>query len=270
MPIQQLSRRVLKKAKKLGLYTLQKATSYRYNTALEKDLEDQVSQWLSQPVASSNEPASRSIDTFNFSDKERFSEFQYDPHKTFISSPDGPELDEFGRPGHWQSRGVRFFKDHAKERYIKLFPKSFTANGEGRFIEDALRSGFYTHLCPLFEFLVRDRDGDVIGYAIRSGRELTAYEFERYVDQIMRPLVCRATEESGFYYYDLIDHNVIIRDGVISLIDIESVLPIEWFEKDASFATTKFDLVDVGWPLHTKWRSPDWYGALIRQLQQNH
>ena len=259
---------MFKKIKKVGLYTLQKTTSYRYDTAFEKVLESQVKQWLSQPMTSPCEPSSRSIESFNFSDTERFSEFHYDPHKTFMFSPDGPELDEFGRPGRWQARGVRFFRDRIKERYIKLFPKSFTANGEGRFIEDALRSGFYAQLCPLFEFLVRDQDGAVIGYAIRAGRELTAYEFERYVDHIMRPLVCRATEESGFYYHDLIDHNVIIRDGVISLIDIESVLPIEWFGKDAAFPTTQFDLVDVGWPLHTKWQSPDWYGDLIRRLQE--
>jgi len=258
MPIQNLSSRALKKIKKLGLYALQKTTSWRYNPEIEKALESQVKQWLCQPISTPCEPPSRPIDRFNFSDGERFTEFLHDSHKTFVCSQDGPELDEFGRPGRWQPRGVRFFKDRVKERYIKLFPKSFAANGEGRFIEDALRSGFYSHLCPLFEFLVRDQDGAIIGYAIRSGRELTAYEFERYVNHIMRPVVCRATEESGFYFHDLIDHNVIIRDGVISLIDIESVLPIEWFGKDASFATTKFDLVDIGWPLHTKWKSPDW------------
>lgn len=85
MSILQLSYRVFKKAKKLGLYTLQKATSYRYDAALEQTLQDQVRQWLSQPVATTNEPASRPLDSFNFSDEKQFSEFQYDPHKTFIS-----------------------------------------------------------------------------------------------------------------------------------------------------------------------------------------
>ncbi|BCX47528.1 hypothetical protein HAHE_14360 [Haloferula helveola] len=258
--------RALRKAKRAGLYALQKATSYRYDAELEKKLARRVAGWMESSVATPGEPPSRSIDSIDLADPKRFSEFQYDPHKTFVASEDGPELDEFGRPGRWQPRGIRFFKDRVARRHIKLFPKAFAANGEGRFIEDALRSGFFNYLCPLFEFLIRDRDGAVIGYAIRSGRELTAYEFERYVDTVMRPLVCQATEETGFYYYDLIDHNVIMCDGVISLIDIESVLPIEWFGQDHEFATTQFDQVDVGWPLHTKWRSPDWYGEHIRGL----
>ncbi len=54
---------------------------------------------------------------------------------------------------------------------------------------------------------------------------------------------------------------------MISLIDIESILPVDWFGKPPSYAAAKLHVLDVGWSIQAKWRAPEWYASHIRDIQ---
>ncbi len=208
-------RRRIRKARKLWLYVLQKTTSWRFDPALEANLAASTPRILSGQCPATVRRKICSISEFAFDDQARFKIYCPDRAKTFVAAPDGPETDNFGRRGKWKSRGVQIYEEVAEDRLIKTFPPRFSALGEGRFIEEALAAGFYDHLCPLLEFLIHDNRSQLVGYCIKRGRQLTRFEFERYVDGILCPLICEATTRSGFYFYDLVEHNVIVRDGVI-------------------------------------------------------
>ena len=95
-----------------------------------------------------------------------------------------------------------------------------------------------------------------------------AINMECYVEGSLREVLCAETERVGLYFNDLTFHNVVRHGDRLSIIDLESVLPVAWFETDLDFARAHLDEMDIGWPIASKWESPAWYGAFLRGLKE--
>lgn len=189
-----------------------------------------------------------------------------DIYRRFVADDHGPDTDSFGRRGTWIPRGSLLYFDVDDNRYVKLFDDYFCTHGEGRFLGDALERGMYDVLCPGLKQVIVDDTGTIRGYTIEAGDPLTRYEFERYVGRCFRQLICDTTARTGLYFNDLVYHNVVRHGDELSFIDLESVLPIEWYGTDAAFAKEHLDVVDIGWPIQSKWTSPKWYRTFLDGL----
>ncbi len=92
-----------------------------------------------------------------------------------------------------------------------------------------------------------------------AGQTLSMREFECVMRGPVRMLIRQISSSSGYYFTDLAYHNYIkIEDGY-SLIDLESILPLEWYGRDDSFSTEHLSEIDIGWSIQSKFRSPKWY-----------
>lgn len=189
-----------------------------------------------------------------------------DIYRRFVADEGGSETDSFGRRGAWIPRGSMLYLDTRTDWYVKLFDEYFCEHGEGRFLRDALDRNMYEFLCPGLRKVIVDERGTIRGYAIEAGEPLTRYEFERYVGGCLRELVCAVTAFTGLYFNDLEYHNVVRRGDELSFIDLESVLPVEWFGTDTDFASEHLDIIDIGWPIQSKWNSPRWYRRFLKRL----
>ena len=204
--------------------------------------------------------------SFDFSDRSRYRVVRDDIYRRFEASEHGGDVDRFGRRGQWIPRGCIIYYDLCDDLFVKVFDDHFCRAGEGRFLPEALDRGVYDFLCPALEHVLVDTDGHLRGYAIRSGRVLSRYEFERYVGDILNPVVCEVTTRTGFYFYDLTYHNVILREGRLSFIDLESVLPLSWYGKGLDFAESMLNDIDIGYALQSKFNSPAWYASHVEAL----
>ena len=174
--------------------------------------------------------------------------------------------DHFGRPGRWVPRGVVVFYDKVEKTFLKLFDKHTAANGEARYLRDAVDGGMYDFLCPNLNYLIHDEHDRLLGYGIGEGTPISRWEFEQYIPEVRR-LIFEVTEVTGLYFTDLTYHNVVKSEGRLCFIDLESVLPIDWYGTGPEFALAHLDEIDVGWVLQSKWKSPEWYGEFVASLQ---
>ena len=197
--------------------------------------------------------------------------YRDDIYVRFVADDTGRQRDFFGRQGRWIPRGCKIYVDRQSHEFIKIGDEYFFRRGEGRFLETALERGVYDFLCPHLQYLIRDGEGQLRGYAVKRGRPLTMYEFDRYVSVALRDLICAITERSGLYFYDLAFHNVILGDGQLSIIDLESILPVAWYGQGSEFSISRLPELDVGWEVQRKWRSPRWYRAFLeRAIRRAH
>lgn len=263
--------RVIAFAKRNAFYWVQRGTGWGIDKQLEGELTDRTKTFVEQGNAG---PAvqleTQSIDSFNFSDTSRFSLIRDDIYRRFIAQQDGPESDEFDRKGRWVPRGCYMYLDHADRVYIKVFDEYYCAKGEGKFLPMALDKGVYDFLCPALAYLIKDSHGQLRGYAMHAGRILTPYEFERYVGVCLKEAIYEVTKRSALYFNDLTFHNVVLRGNTISLIDLESILPLGWYGKDIAFSVQVLQQIDVGYPVQNKFQSPSWYAEYIEELNGLH
>jgi hypothetical protein len=250
-------------------YWIQRGTGWGIDNALEEKLVDRTRSFLAEgDLRKGNQVPTRRVESIELSDSSRFRLTRDDSYKRFVALDDGTEVDEFGRNGRWVPRGCRIFHDHVEDTYIKVFDQYFCMRGEGRFLPTAFESGVYDFLCPALAYLIKDDHGNLRGYAIHSGQVLTPYEFERYVGSGLKEAICEITRQSGLYFYDLTYHNSIRRDDEISLIDLESVLPVGWYGQDKAFSMRMLQYIDIGFPIQDKFLSPDWYARYIEELPE--
>lgn len=258
-------------ARKTSYYLLQKTTKWGIDAEIENQLRHQATEYLTatlQGRATSVNIAKVQIKNLDLEDHNRYSLFEDDVYRRFVISKNGNATDEFGRKGNWVPRGCTMFFDHWTKEYVKVFDEYFCQQGVGRFLRDGLNRGLYDFLCPNLSYVIIDDAGLIRGYSIRGGRQLTHYEFERYVSGALREVICRLTERTGLYFYDLTPHNAIVDEGRISLIDMESVLPVEWFGKGIEFSLSHLSEIDIGWPIQRKWYSPKWYRNFLIELSR--
>jgi hypothetical protein len=254
-------------AKRRALWGIQRSTGWGIDKRLEQKLRSRASAFVAQSdVGNAGQIKTNPIEDLDFTDSSRYSLIRDDIYRRFVVSEDGPDIDRFGRNGRWIPRGSRIFLDRTEDVYVKIFDEFYCAQGEGRFLPVALEQGIYGFLCPALAYLIEDRNQNLRGYAIRSGRILSLHEFERYVEGALREALCELTRLSGLYFYDLNFHNFIVRHDELSMIDLESVLPLTWFGKDRTFSQQMFQQIDVGYPIQEKFHSPSWYAKYIEQL----
>ena len=254
-------------AKKRAFYWVQRSTAWGIDRQLEAQLRNKAQEFVARGNAGEvDQVATQLLENFDFADSGRFSLFRDDIYRRFTVLEDGNEIDEFGRKGRWIPRGCRLFLDRSDDVYIKVFDDYFCSKGEGRFLPLALESGVYSFLCPALAYLIVDAHGHLRGYAIRAGRVLSPYEFERYVEVALKDAVCEVTRRSGLYFCDLTYHNAILRDEQISLLDLESVLPLSWYGQDKAFSMRMLEEIDIGYPIQREFHSPAWYARYIEDL----
>ena len=254
-------------------YALQATTSFRFDEEVVLDVDAFGARALNEIIQSDRLPnpepiRRRSIHEFDLADKRRYELAKADVHLRFVVEPNGQHSDEFGRNGTWRPRGCEVYYDKADDSYLKVFEPTFCLNGEGRFLVDALDAGVYRDISPGLRFLITDDDERVRGYAITAGRLLTPYEFDQMVGATSyADLICEVTRRSGFYWNDLRFHNVILLGNTPCFIDLESILPVDWYKTDLAFARSHLCDVDIGWPLQRKWNSPRWYADFLDELK---
>jgi hypothetical protein len=252
-----------------SLYWIQRGTGWGIDESLEETLLEKTTRFLAEgDLRKDNQVPTHRLESIVLSDSARFRLIRDDIYQRFVAIDSGIEVDEFGRNGRWVPRGCRIFYDYIEDTYVKVFDKYFCTRGEGRFLPDALERGIYDFLCPALAYLVEDDEGDLRGYAIRSGQVLTPYQFERYVGTGLKDAICEITRRSGLYFYDLIYHNVIRRGDELSFIDLESVLPIDWYGQDKAFSMRMLQYIDIGFPIQDKFLSPAWYARYIEALPE--
>ena len=249
-------------------YELQKRMGWGVDLGLKFRLRDDLTRYRAAPATASREVSVRPICSFDFTDEERFVVFKDDIYRRFVAAEGGPDRDDVDRCGYWVPRGAVVFYDAVESTFVKLFDEFAAVHGEARYLGQAIESGMYDFLCPDLDYLIRDGHGRVRGYAIGKGTPISRWEFEQYMPE-MQQLIFEVTERTGLYFTDLTYHNVVKSDGRLCLIDLESVLPVEWYGTDMDFAFAHIDEVDVGWALQSKWKSPDWYGEFVTSLQLN-
>jgi len=243
-------------------YRLQKSTKLGFDAALEQELGRQAAAYLAGSGAGSAISAV-GLDSIELVDDDRYQIFRHDIYRRFDPFDGGADFDQFGRTGRWVPRGTTVYYDRRAATFIKVFDAYTATLGEAKYLDAAMSAGLFEFLCPNLEYRIVDDHGVLRGYAIREGRPLTRYEFERYIGSALRDVILHETARTGFYFYDLEFHNVIVSGGRISLIDLESILPIVWFGTDTDFARDRLHELDVGWPLQSKWCSPAWYEEFL-------
>lgn len=254
-------------AKRQMLYWIQRSTGWGFNQKLEERLVDRAKKFVFQEDQGEvHSTTTRLVESFDFLGSSRYRLVRDDIYRRFIVRDDGTELDDFGRKGRWVPRGCRIYFDQTEEIYIKVFDEYYCAKGEGRFLPEALEKGVYEFLCPALTFFIFDNNERLRGYAIHAGHVLSPYEFEHYVEIALRDAVCEITKQSELYFYDLTYHNTILWNDEISLIDLESILPLSWYGKDEAFSMQMLHEIDIGFPIQKKFRSPAWYAAYIDTL----
>lgn len=251
------------------LYLYQKITGSGIDSNFEQDLHQKANEYLK--TLERGETKLKSVEVRKFTDllikdESRYTVFRDDIYKRFIARKDGPETDKFGRAGEWVPRGCVIYYEKVEDNYVKVFDEYFCRQGEGRYLKDALERGLYDFLCPDLSFVIEDEEGLLRGYAIRAGKPLSKYQFNRYIGGAMQNLICALTKHSGLYFYDLAFHNFVLNEGSVSIIDLESVLPNEWFGKGPEFSLRHLPDIDIGWSIQTKWCSPDWYRRFLMDL----
>lgn len=264
MDWQRYARAALRKA----YYALQKTTHVGIDTAFERTLAQRAEAFLNGERPPRPPVPRRALALRAFEDCDRYVIARDDIYTRFLAQDGGPDRDRFGRPGRWIPRGCVVYHDRKEGVYVKVFDRYFCDQGEGRFLAPALEAGFYQFLCPGLAYLLQDESGALRGYAIQEGEPVSSYAFERLVGRSLRDVLCAETERTGFYLNDLEFHNVVRHGNQLSVIDLESILPVSWFGTDLEFARAHLDEVDIGWPIQSKWCSPSWYGAFLRDLQE--
>jgi len=132
------------------------------------------------------------------------------------------------------NHGRKVLRD--KDSFYKIFDKEYCRRQN--FI-DAYESGFFDELVPALKSLIVNGD-DIIGYITESGQLL--HQNPIYMDgklvsntPVENPIpkefykkIIDTTIVKEMFFYDLVPRNIIkTKDGKISLIDLESVYPIE-------------------------------------------
>ena len=105
--------------------------------------------------------------------------------------------------------------------YYKIFDKDYCRREN--FVK-AYESGFFDEGAPALQSLIVDGD-DIVGYVTEAGTPLGS-EFDRVPDKLYQKMLACA-DVTKMFFYDLVASNIIIKDGKLSLIDLESVYDLD-------------------------------------------
>ena len=131
----------------------------------------------------------------------------------------GVILNKAGRVVNGVSQGRMVYKGDGV--YYKIFDKEYCRRDN--FVK-ALEAGFFDEVAPALKSLIVDGD-DIVGYVTEAGEQLGS-EFDR-VPKPFYEKVLACVDVTNMFFYDLVPSNIIMIDGRLSLIDLESVYDLE-------------------------------------------
>ena len=136
--------------------------------------------------------------------------------------------DKYNRVVDGISHGRAIYYDSENRRYIKIFHPNYCRLENFR---KAVKANFFDGLAPALTSLVYN-DNNLVGYITEEGPLLSANEFDNHlIPKEFFRILKKRIKESGMFFYDLVPHNIILIDGVPSLIDLESVYDIKEYNK---------------------------------------
>ena len=119
------------------------------------------------------------------------------------------------------NHGRAIYHDSGNRLYYKIFHAEYCRVNNFR---KAIESNFFDGLAPALTNLIIDDVDNIIGYVTKEGPLLSANEFDIHlIPQDFFRILKNRIKESGMFFYDLVPHNIILVDGKLSLIDLESV-----------------------------------------------
>lgn len=132
-------------------------------------------------------------------------------------------LDKAGRVAGGINQGRQVIHDEEKDLYYKIFDKEYCRREN--FIK-AYEVGFFDKLTPALQSLIVDGD-DIVGYVTEAGEMLSDSEFGPVPKEFYKK-VLGVVKEKKMFFYDLVPINIIrMKNGELSLIDLESVYPLQ-------------------------------------------
>ena len=135
--------------------------------------------------------------------------------------------DKYDRVVDGISHGRAIYFDSANQLYYKIFHPNYCRIDNFR---KAVEVNFFDGLAPALVSLIYN-SGEIVGYVTKAGPLLSANEFDYHlIPQDFFRILKNKIRESGLFFYDLVPHNIIIIDGVPSLIDLESVYALSEYD----------------------------------------
>jgi len=133
-------------------------------------------------------------------------------------------LDKTGRVVDGINHGRKVTTDG--KYFYKTFDKDYCRRDN--FIK-AYEAGFFDELAPAFDSLIVDSSDNIIGYKMKVGKPLSNSEFDfNAIPKDFYNKLLKITKEKKLFFYDFVPINIIITDnGQPSLIDLESVYPLD-------------------------------------------
>ena len=126
------------------------------------------------------------------------------------------------------NHGRAIYHDSVNKLYYKIFHVDYCRINNFR---KAIKANFFEGLAPALTSLIYDAN-TVVGYVTKEGPLLSANEFDSHlIPRDFFRILKNRIKESGMFFYDLVPHNIILIDGVPSLIDLESVYDINEYSK---------------------------------------
>ena len=149
------------------------------------------------------------------------------------------------------NHGRAIYYDRKNDLYYKIFHNDYVRRIN---FEMAIRKNFFNGLTPALVGLIFDND-DIVGYVSKAGQVLSDNEFDTHLipDEFTKKLINKI-KDTELFFYDFVPSNIIrLKDGQLSLIDLESVYEIsELFDIEKHNAKIKPDsLYDV---VYNEWR----------------
>tara|TARA_R110000744_G_scaffold136288_1_gene246070 strand:- start:240 stop:1985 length:1746 start_codon:yes stop_codon:yes gene_type:complete len=127
------------------------------------------------------------------------------------------------------NHGRAIYYDSDNSLYYKVFHAEYCRVNNFR---KAIESNFFDGLAPALTSLIMDDVDNIIGYVTKEGPLLSANEFDIHlIPQDFFRILKNRIKESGMFFYDLVPHNIILVDGKLSLIDLESVYDLNEYHK---------------------------------------
>tara|TARA_R110001606_G_scaffold343773_1_gene492363 strand:- start:14376 stop:16124 length:1749 start_codon:yes stop_codon:yes gene_type:complete len=127
------------------------------------------------------------------------------------------------------NHGRAIYHDSGNRLYYKIFHAEYCRVNNFR---KAIESNFFDGLAPALTNLIIDDVDNIIGYVTKEGPLLSANEFDIHlIPQDFFRILKNRIKESGMFFYDLVPHNIILVDGKLSLIDLESVYDLDEYHK---------------------------------------
>ena len=126
------------------------------------------------------------------------------------------------------NHGRAIYHDSSNKLYYKIFHAEYCRVNNFR---KAIETNFFEGLVHALTDLIY-ADSDIIGYVTKEGPLLSANEFDSHlIPRDFFRILKNRIKESGMFFYDLVPHNIILVEGVPSLIDLESVYDLDEYHK---------------------------------------